>query len=169
MAAIAGLAFLAIYILHIPFPLIILAAGLAGWAGSRAAPELFQSAVHGNAKADAHGVVDQMFERGDLAHAEPSLRRAAGIIAVWLPVWLGPVAVLWAALGSDSVWTQIGSFFSLMDWHGIEPDLPLLSSIDRRAAVLAAVAMFAMFRLKLEMLPTLAVCGLAGMVLSALG
>ncbi|WP_394098332.1 chromate transporter, partial [Xanthobacter versatilis] len=114
MVAIAGLAFLAIYILHIPFPLIILAAGLAGWAGSRAAPELFQSAGHGNAKADSHGVVDQMFERGELAHAEPSLRRAAGIVAVWLPVWLDSVAVLWAALGSDSVWTQIGSFFSLM-------------------------------------------------------
>ncbi|UDQ90122.1 chromate efflux transporter [Xanthobacter autotrophicus] len=308
MVVIAGLAFLAIYVLHIPFPLIILAAGLAGWAGSRAAPDLFQSAGHGGAKADTHGVVDQMFERGELAHAEPSLRRAAGIIAVWLPLWLGPVVLLWLAFGSGSVWTQIGSFFSLMavvtfggayavlayvaqaavdgfgwlapgemldglglaettpgplvmvlqfvgflaayrapgvlnpmlagclgalltlwvtfapcffwiflgapyvealrgnralgaalsaitaavvgvilnlalwfaihvvfrqvvsvDWYGIGPDLPVLSSIDWRAAALSAMAMLAMFRLRLGMLPTLAACGLAGMVLAALG
>lgn len=114
MMAIAGLAFLAIYVLHVPFPLIILAAGLAGWAGSRMAPDLFRGAGHGGSTADTHGVVDRMFERGELTHAEPSLRRAAGVVAIWLPLWLGPVALLWVLFGSASVWTQIGSFFSLM-------------------------------------------------------
>ncbi|MFG1238190.1 hypothetical protein V5F63_13445 [Xanthobacter autotrophicus DSM 597] len=56
-----------------------------------------------------------------------------------------------------------------MDWRGIGPDLPVLSSIDWRAAALSAMAMIAMFRLRLGMLPTLAICGLAGMVLAALG
>lgn len=70
---------------------------------------------------------------------------------------------LWFAI--HVVFRQVVS----VDWHGIETDVPVLSSIDWRAAVLSAMAMFAMFRLKLGMLPTLAVCGLAGMVLSALG
>lgn len=56
-----------------------------------------------------------------------------------------------------------------VDWRGIGPDLPVLSSIDWRAAALSAMAMIAMFRLRLGMLPTLAICGLAGMVLAALG
>ncbi|MFG1377351.1 hypothetical protein [Xanthobacter autotrophicus] len=56
-----------------------------------------------------------------------------------------------------------------VDWHGIGPDLPVLSSIDWRAAVLSAMAMLAMFRLRLGMLPTLAICNLAAMVLLASG
>ncbi|MBP2151300.1 hypothetical protein [Xanthobacter flavus] len=56
-----------------------------------------------------------------------------------------------------------------LDWRGIGPDLPVLSSIDWRAAALSAMAIIAMFRLRLGMLPTLAACGVAGMVLAALG
>ena len=55
-----------------------------------------------------------------------------------------------------------------LDWHGIGPDLPLLSSINWRAAALSAMAQLAMFRLELGMLPTLAACG-AGVALAALG
>ena len=56
-----------------------------------------------------------------------------------------------------------------VDWHGVGPDLPVLSSIDRRAAALSALAMLAMFRLRLGMLATLAACGVAGVVLAVLG
>ncbi|RWE23498.1 chromate transporter, partial [Mesorhizobium sp.] len=41
MVAIAVMAFLAIYVARLPFPLIVLAAGLIGWIGSRYAPGLF--------------------------------------------------------------------------------------------------------------------------------
>jgi chromate transporter len=60
------------------------------------------------------GVVDLMFERGELSHAEPSAGRALKVLAVWLPLWLGPVVLLWALLGSGNVFTQIGAFFSAM-------------------------------------------------------
>ncbi|WP_341989291.1 chromate efflux transporter [Azorhizobium sp. AG788] len=111
----AGAAFLAIYGAQVPFPLIILAAGLVGWIGSTRAPHLFGGAGHGGGGgADAVGVVDMMFARGEMPHAEPSLGRALRVLAVWLPLWLGPVALLWALTGSTSVWTQIGSFFSTM-------------------------------------------------------
>jgi chromate transporter len=116
MASIAVAAFVGIYVLKIPFPLIILAAGLVGWLGSRLAPTLFSGGGHGgDGEAPEHqGVVDAMHARGELAHAEPSLRRAATVLAVWLPVWLGPVWALWLTTGSASIWTRAGAFFSVM-------------------------------------------------------
>lgn len=114
MVAISALAFIAIWLLHVPFPLIILGAGVIGWLGGRLAPTVFRMARHGTAKAGAIGVIDGMFERGELGHADPSWRRAGRVVAVWLPLWLGPVALLAATTGNGSVWTQIGAFFSLM-------------------------------------------------------
>jgi chromate transport protein ChrA/transposase len=69
MVAIAVAAFLGIFVFSIPFPLIILAAGLIGWIGSRLAPGLFVAGGHGSkgGAADVKGVIDLMFERGELA------------------------------------------------------------------------------------------------------
>ena len=55
-----------------------------------------------------------MFERGELKHTQPSRQQTVRVLATWLPIWLGPVALLWALTGPDSVWTEIGSFFSTM-------------------------------------------------------
>ncbi|MBZ9989578.1 chromate efflux transporter [Mesorhizobium sp. BH1-1-5] len=116
LVAIAVAAFLAIYVLRLPFPLIVLAAGLVGWIGSRFAPGLFSGSAHGKGSADAHrlGVVDQMFERGELGHTLPSRWHALRTVAIWLPVWLGPVAIITLLAGPASVWAQLGGFFSLM-------------------------------------------------------
>ncbi|TPL99982.1 chromate efflux transporter [Mesorhizobium sp. B2-3-11] len=115
MVAIAVCAFLGIYVLSIPFPLIVLVAGLVGWLGNRVAPALFSSAAHGkNDTPDIRGAVDLMFERGELAHTRPTRWHAPRTVAIWLPIWLGPVLLLWALTGTSSVWTQIGGFFSLM-------------------------------------------------------
>ncbi|WP_083255820.1 chromate efflux transporter [Methylobrevis pamukkalensis] len=115
MVGIAALAFLGIFVFAIPFPLIVLAAGLAGWAGSKIAPDLFAVGGHGKGNApDVRGVIDDMFERGELGHAVPSTGRALRVVAVWLPVWLGPVALLALATGSSSVWTSVAAFFSTM-------------------------------------------------------
>ncbi len=35
-------------------------------------------------------------------------------LAIWLPLWLAPVLVLWLWTGEGSVWTQLGRFFSTM-------------------------------------------------------
>ncbi len=115
MVAIAVAAFLAIFVLRIPFPLIITAAGLVGWIGSLQGPRALrrQRSAKGSGP-DVVGVVDRMFERGELQHAQPSLGRALTVLAIWLPLWLGPVALLWLLTGPGSVWTQIGTFFSSM-------------------------------------------------------
>jgi chromate transporter len=116
MVAIAIAAFLALFLLKAPFPLVIFCAGLVGWLGNRWAPALFGGGGHAGKEGapEFKGVVDLMFERGDLAHAEPSAGRALKVLAVWLPLWLGPVVLLWALLGSGNVFTQIGGFFSAM-------------------------------------------------------
>ncbi|MBM2713324.1 chromate efflux transporter [Mesorhizobium caraganae] len=115
MVAIAVIAFLAIYVVRLPFPLIILFAGLTGWIGSRLAPARFSGAAHGKDNSpDVRGAVDLMFERGELTHTRPTKWHAPRTIAIWLPIWLGPVVLILALTGPASVWTQLGGFFSLM-------------------------------------------------------
>jgi chromate transporter len=114
LVAIAALAFFAIFFLGVPFPLIVAGAGLIGWIGSRSRPALFEPPKHASSGSDSVGVVDLMFERGELDHAKPSRAKVLRAILVWLPVWLAPVAILWALTGSTSVWTQIAGFFSVM-------------------------------------------------------
>lgn len=115
LVGIAVAAFIGIYVFYIPFPLIILLAGMTGWIGSRQAPQLFAGSGHGGKAApDFKGVIDLMFERSELVHAVPSWRRTARALALGLPIWVGPVLLLWAVTGSASVWTQIGTFFSTM-------------------------------------------------------
>lgn len=115
MVAIAIAAFFAIFFARVPFPAIVLAAGLIGWLGHRHRPDIFDRSGNGAAMGpDVTGIVDRMFERGEMGHVQPSRGKALGTLAVWLPLWLGPVALLWLLTGADSVWTQIGSFFSMM-------------------------------------------------------
>ena len=115
MMSIAVAAFIAIYALNVPFPLIVLLAGLTGWLGDRVAPGLFSGSAHGKDDgAGVKGAVDLMFERGELAHVKPTKWHAPRIVAIWLPIWLGPVLLIWWLAGSASVWTEIGRFFSLM-------------------------------------------------------
>jgi chromate transporter len=115
MVAIAVAAFVAIFLFRVPFPAIILAAGLTGWLGHRFAPDVFRAgAGHGASGPDVVGLVDAMFARGELEHVRPSTGRALGTLSVWLPLWLGPVLLLWLMTGGTSVWTQLGGFFSTM-------------------------------------------------------
>ncbi|RDJ27451.1 chromate transporter [Bosea caraganae] len=115
MVALAIAAFVAIYFFKLPFPLIVLGAGLIGWLGNRYRPEVFAKVGGGGAVGpDVTGIIDRMFERGEMGHVQPSRAKALRTLALWLPLWLGPVALLWLLTGAGSVWTQIGTFFSTM-------------------------------------------------------
>lgn len=111
--AIAAAAFVAIYLFEVPFPLIVLGAGLIGFLGSSIAPGLFL--ISGPERsAAAPSALDAAFDDGRLAHLRPSARRALRTVLAGLAVWLGPLAVLWALVGGGSVWVQIGVFFAIM-------------------------------------------------------
>ena len=112
MVAIAALAFVAIFFLHVPFPLIILAAALAGFVGARAGLSAFaQGAGHGAAD-DASEASSALGDTVPL-HATPGWRWSAKVSAVLILLWLGPVAGLAIAL-PHSVFAQIAVFFSKM-------------------------------------------------------
>jgi len=108
LVALAAAAFVAIFFLAVPFPLIVLAAGVTGYLGGRAGAPAFAAPAPGDsAPADALGE-----EVPD--HARPSWRRTARVGVILLLLWLGPVGLVAAWLGPDHVFTEIGLFFSAM-------------------------------------------------------
>jgi chromate transporter len=116
LIAVAALAFLAVFLFAVPFPLIVLAAALLGFAAKRAGLPM-PGAGHGTAGKDAgesDAVVDAMFARGAPQHVRPSLARFVKSAALGLAVWLGPLAVLLATLGPTNVFTSIAAFNSKM-------------------------------------------------------
>ncbi|MGX8249508.1 chromate transporter, partial [Escherichia coli] len=48
------------------------------------------------------------------AHASPTIGQSLRQAAVWLVLWLAPVAAMVVLLGQDNVFTQIATFFSTM-------------------------------------------------------
>lgn len=111
MVLIAALAFVAIFFFQVPFPLIVLSAALIGFVGGKLWPETFvvikeRVAKDGEA-IEHHAISDEM-----AAAVRPSLGHALRTLALWLTVWLGPVAALWKFAGPESVYTQQALFFS---------------------------------------------------------
>ncbi|TPE51675.1 chromate efflux transporter [Amaricoccus solimangrovi] len=109
---IAAASFLAIFAFGAPFPLIVLAAALIGWAGDRAGLATFRGGGgHGGAGGphveDAETLLGaESADRGD-EHTAAALR--AGLVAIAL--WLLPVAAL-LILAPGSVFADIAAFFS---------------------------------------------------------
>ncbi|MDX1438205.1 MAG: chromate efflux transporter, partial [Anaerolineales bacterium] len=107
MAAIAVGAFVAIFFFDLPFPLIVLAAGILGYLGGRVWEDQF-FILKGHSVEDDQAIIrDQT-----AAHTRPSLRRAAIILVVCLALWFLPLVALSLWLGPGNVFTQIGLFFS---------------------------------------------------------
>ncbi len=102
---IAGLAFVALFFFAVPFPLVVIAAALIGFSADR-----FGYAMSGHA---AHGKRDDDLLGEDIPdHARPSFARAVKVVAIWLPLWLGPIALLFLSVGSDNIFTRLSVFFS---------------------------------------------------------
>jgi chromate transporter len=110
LVGLAAAAFVAIFFLDVPFPIIILTAGLIGFAGGKAHLAQFEVGGHnGKHSNEEHLLGDDM-----PAHARPSLGRSLRVAAVWLTLWLAPVGLLVAVFGQADVFSQIAIFFSKM-------------------------------------------------------
>jgi chromate transporter len=115
MVGIASAAFLAIFVFGVPFPLIILAAGLLGWAATRAGSTLFRAGSgHGKAVSQALSDADSLLGEGQPAHARATIATARRAAAVWLVLWLSPVIALLLLLGPEANYSRIAVFFSEM-------------------------------------------------------
>ena len=113
MVGIAAAAFVALFFLDVPFPLIILAAGLVGYAGARSGSPLFQlGGGHGPGAAAAPSA--SLLGEDLPGHARPSVAAALRVSAVWLALWLVPVAALLLTLGTDNTFSRVALFFSQM-------------------------------------------------------
>ncbi|MCC5989815.1 MAG: chromate efflux transporter, partial [Pararhodobacter sp.] len=115
MLAIAAASFVAIFGFAVPFPLIILVAGLIGFFGSRASMPAFQG-EEGHGKVGKLQIDDTDTLLGDESpeHTEVSRSHAFRISAVFLALWLVPVGLMFAVLGPASVFAHIAGFFSIM-------------------------------------------------------
>jgi chromate transporter len=110
--AIAAAAFIAIYFLRIPFPLIIVAAGALGALGARIAPGQFTARSDHAAGAATHAgaVIDDDTPTPD--HARFRWSRLAIVVAVSTGLWAASLGALVAAFGLDGVPTHMGWFFT---------------------------------------------------------
>ncbi|HET6163961.1 MAG TPA: chromate efflux transporter [Planctomycetota bacterium] len=116
MVAIAALAFVAIFAFHVPFPWIVLSAGVLGLVGARVRPDVFVLASgHGAAKAAPAAGAPEVVLHDDEPppdHARPSLARSLRALLVGTFVWIAPLALVAWWRGRDDVLTQQGVFFS---------------------------------------------------------
>jgi chromate transporter len=112
MIALAAIAFVAIFFFAVPFPIIIIAAGLIGYAGARSGRPEFAPAGHGHGGSGA--AIDSMLGEAVPEHVKPNTAREIRTGALWLALWLVPVIVLLLALGQGNVFSQIALFFSKM-------------------------------------------------------
>jgi chromate transporter len=114
MVALAAVAFVAIFFFNVPFPIIIIGAGLIGYVGARRGLKEFAGSSHGGKDNGAVSVIDSMLGEGVPEHVRPNLPRAARVAVIWLSLWLVPVAALLILLGQANVFSQIAVFFSKM-------------------------------------------------------
>jgi len=113
MLALALFAFVAIFFSHVPFPIIVLAAGAIGFVGARSGSAAF--AVGGGHGGPSRVTAGESRLGDDLPeHVRPTVGRALRVSALWLALWLGPVIAIVATLGPHHTFAEIGGFFSKM-------------------------------------------------------
>ena len=126
---IAAAAFVAIFALKLPFPLIVLAAGALGYLGGRLAPRHFAPAGGHGPRSGSHGpaVIDD--DTPTPAHARFSWRFFSQVLAASLGLWALALGLLAAAFGWQGALTQMGWFFTkaaLLTFGGAYAVLPYL-------------------------------------------
>ena len=111
MVGLAALAFIALFFFAVPFPLVVLIAGIVGYVGARERPDLFAAGGHsGKAQADiGPAVIDD-----NVPEVDPSWRRAVGVLAAWGGLWVLPWIVVGLTLGWGSSFASVYVFFSQM-------------------------------------------------------
>ena len=110
--ALAAAAFVAIFAMHIPFPFIVMAAGVIGYLGGRIAPDKFKSG-------GGHGASDKSFGPALIDDDTPvpqwayfRWRSTIVHMIVGLSIWALVEGALYLAYGWQGPLTQMGWFFT---------------------------------------------------------
>jgi chromate transporter len=104
---IAAAAFIAIFFVKVPFPLVVISAGLVGFFGSRLSARWFPPVVHDDGTGD-----DAVIGDSAVHSARPGWGRATKVATVGLLVWWGPLLAVLATRGTDDTLGQLATFFS---------------------------------------------------------
>ncbi len=124
--AIAAAAFVAIFVLHLPFPVIVLGAAVLGFVGGRIAPERFK-AGGGHGKAKAGALPSLIDDDTVVAHAAHRTSRLLWVLTIGLVLWAVVYFALVATLSFDNPITRMAGFFSgaaLLTFGGAYAVLP---------------------------------------------
>ena len=124
---IAVAAFVAIFAVNLPFPVIVLAAGLIGFCGGRYAPEKFRAgAGHGKvSKGFGAAIIDD--NTPTPSHALFTWKRFWLVVVAFFGLWTMAIGALIVLFGSDAVLTQMAWFFTkaaLLTFGGAYAVLP---------------------------------------------
>ena len=110
MWTLAAGAFIAIFFLHVPFPLIIISAALSGFFGGKWKRDKFL-VIRGHGKVKNDSVLDDTSAVPE--HAKPSWNRALRVCITWTLLWWAPVILFSFWLGSNHTVVREGVFFSI--------------------------------------------------------
>ena len=124
---VAAVAFVAIFALNVPFPLIVIAAGLTGYLGGRFAPERFATGGgHGPSKTGyGPALIDD--DTPTPAHAHFKWSRLLAVVLAGALLWALPMAALVLSGGWGHAYTQMAWFFTkaaLLTFGGAYAVLP---------------------------------------------
>lgn len=125
---IAAIAFIAIFIFKIPFPIIVLGAGVLGFIGSKYAPDKFRSGGgHGSGGDKNYGaaIIDDNTPLPDRTKFKKE--RFFSYLIIGLAIWFGTMGMLMLNYGWDGAFTQMGWFFTkaaLLTFGGAYAVLP---------------------------------------------
>jgi chromate transporter len=127
MWGIAAAAFVAIFAVNVPFPIIVAAAALVGYIGGRIMPDKFQiGGGHGNTNTSyGAAIIDDDTPTSE--HARFRKSRLATVLAVGALLWAAPLLVLIGFFGWHGVLTQMAWFFTkaaLLTFGGAYAVLP---------------------------------------------
>ena len=114
----AAIAFLALFVFGVPFPLVVLGAGLVGWVAGRPL-----------------GPVPDDLDAPLPDRVQPTVARTARALAIGLAVWLIPLGLVVLAAGIDSVLAEEALFFSLMALVTFGGAYAVLSYVNQAAVL----------------------------------
>jgi chromate transporter len=122
MWSLALAAFVAIYFFRVPFPLIIISAGILGLVGSRILPQYFRGEVAQPLDVDLASKTGR--------RAKPMWLHALKISMTWIVIWALPLALVGIFLGTQHTIFREGIFFSkaaVVTFGGAYAVLPYVS------------------------------------------
>jgi chromate transporter len=125
--SIAAASFVAIFILNLPFPLIVAVAAVLGYIGGRVKPEQFKTGGAHSASEKSFGAALIDDDTPSPAHARFSWWRLVQVLLVGVMLWMLPMAVLLSLLGWEHTITQMAWFFTkaaLLTFGGAYAVLP---------------------------------------------